>query len=133
MPQEKETTEKTSKKLGFSLSDITNSIDDELELEKKLKNSIDYSKSLLWLSYKFLEEKKGYVTNKELSQFLKKIPQNTIQIMNIFVIHNLLNNYKRGKFKAIIYHLKNPVLLRQLIPTAKKTIGIEDKTQKKLK
>ncbi len=133
MSKEKKTTEKPSKKLDFTLKDINGFEDDELEFEKKIKNSKDYAKTLLWLAYQFFEDDAGYVTNKGLSKFLKKVPQNSIQIMEVFVIHNVLGNFKRGKFKAILYHLKNPELLKKLIPTAKQTIGIDDKSQKRLK
>ena len=133
MKKDKETPKKPSKKLDFNLNDINGFEDDEIEFEKKVIHSKDYAKTLLWLSFQFFEEGESYVTNKQLSKFLKKVPQNTIQIMEVFVMHNVLGNFKRGKFKAILYHLKNTELLKKLIPTAKKTIGIDDKSQKKLK
>ena len=133
MAKDKETPKKLSKKLDFNLNDINGFEDDEIEFEKKVIHSKDYAKTLLWMAYQFFEEGESYVTNKQLSKFLKKVPQNTIQIMEVFVMHNVLGNFKRGKFKAILYHLKNPELLKKLITTAKITIGIEDKTQKRLK
>ena len=133
MKKDKETLKKASKKLDFNLNDINGFDDDELEFEKKITHSKDYAKTLLWMAYQFVEEGESYVTNRGLSKFLKKVPQNTIQIMEVFVIHNVLGNYKRGKYKAILYSLKNPELLKQNISTAKQTIGIEDKLQKKLK
>ena len=118
---------KESKKgiLGFSLEDINDGTDDFLELQKKIERSENYARTTLWLAWKFFEEKKGYTTNKEYSMFIKKMPQNSIQFLDSFVIFNVLSNYKRGKFRAIIFHLKSPEILRGLVPYAKKTLGLK--------
>jgi len=120
-------------KLGFSLDDIFNCKDDLLELQKKIEGSENYARTILWLAWKFLEEKVGHITNKDYSKRIKKTPQNSIQILENLVVFNLLDNYKRGKFRAILFHLKNPVMLRELVPYAKKAIGLDDKLQRKLK
>ena len=113
------------KKLDFSLNDIHNGEDDEMELCKKIENSETYARTLLWLAVKFIEDDRTYITNKELSEFLKKIPQRTAQILEVFITHKVLINKKRGHFRATIYFLRERKLLKDCIPIAKKTLKLK--------
>lgn len=112
-------------KLDFSLDQINNEMDNEMELCKKIENSKIYAKTLLWLAHSFLKEKKQNILNKELANFLKQIPQYTTQILEIFIMHNIVGCYKRGHFRATIYFLKERKLLEDCISTAKKTLNIK--------
>ena len=111
--------------LGFSLEDINNGVDEEMELVKKLENSKVYAKTLLWIANKFFQEKKQTFENKEFASFMKKLPQETTYLLNIFVTFNILMAIRRGHFRATKYVLNDGQLLRESVNTAKKTLELK--------
>ena len=111
--------------LGFCLDDINNGVDVGMELIKKLENSKTYAKTLLWIANKFLNERKTSFENKEFASFMKKLPQETTYLLNIFVTFSILKAIKRGHFRATKYVLNDGQLLRESVNTAKKTLELK--------
>lgn len=116
--------------LGYSLEDINNRNDEQIELSRKLKNSKNYAKTLLWIANKFFNENKPHFDNKEFSRFMKKIPQETTYLLNIFVNFGMIKAIRRGHFRATIYTLNDGELLRTSVNVAKETLGISKKDTK---
>lgn len=121
-PQNKE---ENKNKLGFCLEDINNGVDEEMELHKKLQNSKVYAKTLLWIANKFLNDGQRSFENKEFANFMKKLPQETTYLLNIFVTFSIIRAIKRGHFRATKYILNDGELLRKCVPLAKKTLELK--------
>lgn len=96
-----------------------------LILERKLKRSENLSKTLVWLYVRFFQDKVSRVTAKELSKFLKKVPQQTLIILNEFTLYGILDNHSRGQFQKTLFSLKDATLLGDLLPTAKERLGLK--------
>ena len=111
--------------LGFCLEDINNEDDEQMELEKKLQNSKVYAKTLLWIANKFFNEKKENFENKEFAFFMKKLPQETTYLLNIFTNFGLVKAVKRGHFRATKYVLGDGERLRISVDIAKKTLELK--------
>ena len=111
--------------LGFCLDDINNEDDEQMELEKKLQNSKVYAKTLLWIANKFFNEKKENFENKEFAFFMKKLPQETTYLLNIFTNFGLVKAVKRGHFRATKYVLGDGERLRLSVDIAKKTLELK--------
>lgn len=108
--------------IDYSLKDLDslNGYSDMVDLERKIERNPSFARLILFLGFAFLKQKRVSVTGKEINQYVRKSYDYTVKMTEILTNHVMLGKVKRDRQNR--YFLKDELLLKSLIPLAKKVV-----------